>query len=137
MSSVNRISFYGGETAGTPAYLTKAKATNEPEIVTQPEALKLSFQANDTFERRKETDKGVSKTTVALGALAATALIIGGLGYAHKIDVLSKMKEGKAKELLSKIEPVAKTCHEWCSSAKVKGNECLEGVKKFFNSKNA
>lgn len=153
MSIINPINFRGNETVGSPAYLTNslketvgspayltsalketvgspAYLTNNPEAPVNP-----NFKGYDSFERQEKPDKKTSMATIGISSLVAAALIIGGLGYAHKVDVLSKMKDGKMKEMLTKIEPIAKVCHEWCSITKTKGNECLEAIKKFFKSK--
>ena len=136
MSHFNRISFYGGETAGSPAYLSNSRkeTAGSPayssgelkETVGSPAYMSnrlretagspaylsnvqntsnidsLNFRGYDSFEKNGKTkEKGISPVTAGIGAITATALIIGGLAYAHKIDVLSKMKDGKMKDILT------------------------------------
>ena len=63
-------------------------------------------------------------------AVAAAAVI--GLAYGHKKEVFSKLGEGN---ILRKLEPVAETCHKWCSTAKTKSVEYWDKFKNFFKGK--
>lgn len=78
-------------------------------------------------------DKPQKKTSPVLTmgcVLGAAAALIVSLGYAHKTDALSKIKNGKFKDILKKAEPVTKKCHEWCSIVKTKCSELVDKLKK-------
>lgn len=128
--SYYNIPFKGDESAGSIAYLSASKKCNN-----QNYARRVSFGDSqpDYFIRENGEKKNSPITTVAiLGSLAA--LVIGGLGYAHKTKAISKLSEGKFKEYLSKLEPATKKCYEWCSGIKRKSNEYYNTVKDKFNS---
>ena len=67
--------------------------------------------------------------------LAAAALIVGGLGYAHKADVVGKLKDGKVKDFLKKADKITEPCHKFCSKVKEFCQKYYEKIKEFFNKK--
>ena len=89
----------------------------------------VGFKGND-YDYYDKPKKKTSPLLVIGGVLAGVAAIIGGLGYAHKTNVLSKLKDGWVKNTLKKAEPVAEKCHEWCSVVKSKVTELINKFKK-------
>ena len=117
------------ETSGAIAYKGyHLKQDCPPE---NPNCGKVNFLGRDNYHKEKSEKAG--KVLIGLAVIAAT--VIGGIGYAHKIDVLSKIKNEKLKDALTHFEPAAKTCHKWCSQIKKKGSECLEKIKNIFKRK--
>lgn len=116
-----RISFCANQPVGTyPTQTQNAPVKNYSSV---------GFKGYD-YDYYDKPKKKTSPLLVAGGVLASAAAIIGGLGYAHKTNVLSKLKDGKIKDILKKGEPVAEKCHEWCSAAKVKYTELVNKLKK-------
>lgn len=114
---MNAISFSGSESTGSIGKrIGNNTATQEPRLNNEPIKDTVSFRGSD-YEEKKSTSL-ITKIGVALGI---TALAIGGLGYAHKADLVGKLKDGKVKDFLRKSDCVTEKCHEWCSK-----------VKKFF-----
>lgn len=114
-----RISFCANQPVGT----YPPQAQNVPE----KNYSSVGFKGYD-YDYYDKPKKKTSPLLVVGGLLASAAAIIGGLGYAHKTNALSKLNDGKIKDILKKAEPAAKKCHEWCSAAKTK---CMELVNKF------
>jgi len=128
--SINCVSFrgHGSETTGSVAH------RNNPNPNPCPTCGKpINFKGSDTFVREEKS--GVSTAGVIGGLVALTAATIIGLGYAHKTNAFSKLKEGWMKDTIGKLEPASKKCHEWCTTAKTKSTECWNKIKDFFSSK--
>ena len=92
-------------------------ADNEPEGDT------VSFRA-------RPEEKKTSATGVILGLTAATALLIGGLGLAHKYDVVSYIKNKKAYDFFRHTDAVTKPCRDICAWAK---RNSYDKIVKMFN----
>lgn len=102
--NINHVSFYGGETAGSVG-----KRNLEPEIqITTPEKDTVNFKG-------RNYDEGSSTGSTILGFIGAAALIVGGLGYAHKTGLTGKIKNVKIQEYAEKI---AEPCYNLCSKIK-------------------
>ncbi len=131
----------GGETTGSVAdrriETAKQETTggvgarnNQDSIFTVDNELKqdtVCFRAS-AQEPKKET----STLGVIFGTAAVAALIVGGLGLAHKYDIVGKIKNEKAKEFFRHTDAVTKPCREACAWVK---NNCYEKVISFFRSK--
>lgn len=137
MNSISLVNFRGSGSESTGSVAYKNNTTECPTCgTTSCEGTcegKVNFKGNDSFENSNK--KGIS----TLGAMAIitgiAAASIVGLGYAHKTNALSKLKDGKMKDMLTKLEPAGKKCHEWCSTVKTKSSECVNKIKNFFSSK--
>ena len=84
------VSFQGGETSGSVAKRNLNSTFRRQNIVEQAPD-KLSFKG-------KSEDNASSFGKGFIMTLATAALIVGGLGYAHKADVVGKLKDGKVKD---------------------------------------
>ena len=115
------------EASGSIAYRAK-KADCPPD---KPNCYNLNFKGRDDYYE----EKGGNAIKVIAGLAGAAALIIGGLGIAHKQKVLNKISNEKVKKVLSKAEPAAEKCYEWCSKAKDTVVKGLEKVKNIFKKK--
>lgn len=112
------VCFHGGETAGSVAKRNMNSNFSRREIPEQmqtPEGDKICFKGGYYGEEEK---KGASLGSILFGTAATAALIIGGLGYVHKADLIGKMKDGKVKDALKHLDKVTETCHKWCSKVK-------------------
>ena len=143
---MNRVTLYNsGETTGSVAdrmYTSARKETtggvgvrpvqiSEPiNIDKTPECDTVSFRG-----KKSESKKGPSFLGSIMIALGATALVIGGLGCAHKYNALGKLSDGKVKDFLSKGEPALKTCHKWCAKSKSYAKQGYDKVALFFHKK--
>lgn len=102
--NINHVSFYGGETAGSVG-----KRNLEPQVqITTPGKDTVNFRGRDY-------DEESSTMGTFLGFIGAAALIIGGLGYAHKSGVIGKIKNAKIQNFANKI---SEPCHNLCSKIK-------------------
>lgn len=119
---MNKVSFYGGETCGIPADRkidsSKQETTGSVgyrNFQSEPE-LKLETLDKDTVNFRgknNQENKNSSVFGTILGIGAAAAIIVGGLGLAHKYNVLDKINNADVKKYLGKVtEP----CYKWCST---------------------
>lgn len=126
---MNIVSFSGGETAGS---LANRKANYLREQIPAPQA-----PQKDTvnFRGREYEDKSQSIGSVIFGIAAAAALIVGGLGAAHKYDVVGKLKDGKVKDFLRKSDVITEPCYKLCSKVKACAVEYFDKIKNWFNKK--
>ena len=138
------VSFYGGETAGSSAdrvYSSAKLETTGGVGVRRNQQQEPEVNIDKTLEcdtvcfkgKEDKEDSGLSFFGGAMLVAGATALIIGGLGCAHKYNWLNKLGDGKVKDFIKKGEPAMKTCYEWCSKAKdfgVKGYNKIAFWKK-------
>ena len=130
------VSFYGsGETAGSaakkpivPIALKEKETTNSP-ILEQPKSDVVCFKGKDYAEGNSSTGKKV------FGALAVAALLIGGLGCAHKYNLVGKLKDGKFKDFMQKSDKITEPCHKLCAKTKDYACKCYDKIKNIFNKK--
>lgn len=130
--SVSCVSFRGsnGETTGSPAYTNAARLRSVEQPAPQLPNDSVNFRGYDEYGEKKK-----SKAPAIICSVLAIGAAIVGMGYAHKTDVIGKMKDGKFKDILSKTEPVLKKCHDWCSAVKKFGVNSWEKVKGLFSKK--
>ena len=121
------VSFHGGETSGSVAKRNLNSTFRRQNIVEQAPD-KLSFKG-------KSEDNASSFGKGLIMTLAAAALIVGGLGYAHKADVVGKLKDGKVKDFLKKADKITEPCYKFCSKVKEFCQKYYEKIKEFFNKK--
>lgn len=122
------VTFNGGETAGS---ISKRQLRNNSEIppkVQTPQADTVNFRGHENNEGKKKTSIGAK----IIGLVTTAALIIGGLGLAHKHDVVGKLKDGKFKDFMRKSDTITKPCHEWCAKGKKYAIETYEKIKNYF-----
>lgn len=121
------VSFQGGETSGSVAKRNLNSTFRRQNIVEQAPD-KLSFKG-------KSEDNASSFGKGFIMTLATAALIVGGLGYAHKADVVGKLKDGKVKDFLKKADKITEPCYKFCSKVKEFCQKYYEKIKEFFNKK--
>ena len=80
----------------------------------------------------KENKKKSHVLAWLLGAAVLAAGTIGGLGYAHKAGLTSKLSEGKVKDVLNSVTG---TCHKWCATVKGWANTVWEKISGIFSKK--
>lgn len=121
--SISKKSTKNRETTGSVAYKkSNSVFKNEPF----PNDT-INFQANNY--KKKDS----SSTFINIAALlGATAIIIGGLGYAHKTGCINKIKNKTIKDFVNKI---AKPCHKWCGSLKQCTVKLWNNIKNCFSKK--
>ena len=78
--------------------------------------------------------KGAKIALWIAGIAVAAAGTIAALGYGYK-PAIAKLKDGKFKDFIKKLEPAAQKCEGWCGTVKNKGVECWEKVKNLFSKK--
>ena len=113
----------GCESAGTIGHKEKPKPC--------PTCGSVGFRGNYATYEEKQKPK-IARNIVFTLLVAAGA--IGGLGYLHKTEALSKITNKTAKEWLEKLKVNTATekCYGWCSTAKTKGVEYLDKIKNLF-----
>ena len=83
------VTLNNAETSGSIAYRAYNKTSNCP--LETPNCSSVNFKGRDDYYE----EKGGKAAKVIIGLAAAAAVVIGGLGIAHKKDVLSKIKNDK------------------------------------------
>ena len=122
MSGINNVAFRGTSNIG---FAPKPQG---------PPPGAMTFRANDYPYYNAEPKKSHTGLWLA-GTLVAAAGIIAGMGYAHKTNALSKLSDGKIKDILTKCEPAMEKCHEWCAWTKKTCKDGWEAVKGWFPKK--
>ena len=127
---MNNVSFMGGEAAGSIAKTGKTELSPQPRYNAVPEQApdKVCFKGRDH-------DDGIPFLGSLAKLAAAAVVIIGALGYAHKANVVGKLKDGKLKDFLRKSDKITEPCHKWCSKTKEFGTKYYNKVKEFFSKK--
>ncbi|MBR1775524.1 hypothetical protein IJ750_00415 [bacterium] len=138
------ISFYGGgETAGSAAdrIYSSAKMETTGGVGKRPKSngsvtVDKAPECDTVCFKGKESKKeGMSLFSAALMTAGAAALVIGGLGCAHKYNWIGRLGDGKFKEFLKKNEPAAKTCYDWCVKTKGFAKDGIDKIKNLFKKK--
>ena len=112
--SIAKRNSRGGETAGSVSKRNILyETTGSVGVYSKPESEEL--EKYKVYFKGHDDSKNTSFVTKALIFAGATALIIGGLGYAHKSGWINKLGDGKIKDWSNKI---AEPCHKWCGSVK-------------------
>lgn len=124
---MNNVSFHGGESCGSIAKRNMDTARFETPIVQTPDRDTVNFKGREYGEK-----KSSSIGSKILTGIAFAALVIGGLGCAHKYDVVGKLKDGKFKDFLKKSDTITEPCHKWCAKAKDYANKGYETIKGWF-----
>lgn len=138
---MNSVSFYGGETCGIPADrkidTSKQETTGSvgyKSFHAEPE-IKLETLDKDTVNFRgkdNQENKSSSVFGTILGIGATAAIVIGGLGLAHKYNIFDKINNAKFKEYAGKVtEP----CYNWCSSVTKFCKENYQKIADKFSKK--
>lgn len=139
MTSVAYVNFRGNGSESTGSIAHSKNPTECPTCGTNCGGTcegKVNFRGNNDYDYYEPQKKKGTSTLGVVATLAGISIAgIVGLGYAHKANALSKLKDGKVKDMLSKLEPAGKKCHEWCSTVKTKGSELMDKVKNMFSSK--
>ena len=126
---MNNVSFYGGETAGSIG----KRNLNPQKYNASPEQTPINDCPDIVCFKGKEKNNGSS----VLGGLAAVivlaGLAVGGLGYAHKADLVGKLKDGKFKDFLRKSDKITEPCHNLCRKVKEFCLKYYNKIKDFFS----
>lgn len=111
MYSYNVAFCRGGETTGSVGKRTAA--TDNKELVKPTSFDTVEFGDTVNFRGRGDEEKSsIVGKIFKTGMLAA--LVVGGLGYAHKANLVGKLKNGKIKDILKKSDVITKPCYEAC-----------------------
>ena len=128
---MDAISFYGGETTGSISKRQLRQANTNYGVQT-PRIETLQGDSVN-FRGKEESGKKSSSFVKTLVGLAGTAaVVIGGLGLAHKYNVVGKLKDGKIKDFLKKSDTITEPCHKWCTQAKGYAEKGYEKIKSYF-----
>lgn len=144
---MNSINFRGGESAGSIA-----KINNKPDsqiintksfvnfhgkgaescgsIAKQTEPINndtVSFKGYDKDEKRS------SFLGKLFGLAIITATAIAGLGYAHKTNIIGKIKNQKLQDLLKNSNKITEPCYDLCIKAKNICTEYYQKAKNYFS----
>ena len=126
--SINCVSFRGHGTESTGSIAHRNQPTQCPTCGNG-----VNFKGhNQVYEEKNKT----SKVGLIAGLVTLTAATIIGLGYAKKTDCINKLKDGKMKDFLKKLEPATEKCYDWCKATKTKGIELWDKIKNIGSSKN-
>lgn len=124
------VSFLGNnsETAGSVSETnTPLKTETTGSVSTKPQYYNSAANTNKTLNadtvcfRSHNYERETSGSETALkvfGVATGAALAIAGLGYAHKVNAVEKLNEGKLKEFLRHTYIITEPCHKICSNIK-------------------
>lgn len=114
MYSYNVAFCRGGETTGS---VGKRPAVTDNKELVKP----ASFDAEEVgdtvcFKGRGEEKSSFCGKIFKTGMFVAAA--VGGLGYAHKANLVGKLESGKIKDILKKTDVITEPCHKACHFVK-------------------
>ncbi len=110
------------ETTGSCGYLRE----QAPRIETLDKDT-VCFKGNMDKQEKSSSFFG---TFLTLGALAA--VVVGGLGLAHKYNAVEYIKNDKLRDLLKNSGKVTEPCYNWCKSVKTFCTEYYDKIAKRF-----
>ena len=139
---MNNVSFYGNENCGSIAGrldTAKQECAGSIGIRAQEPEVKLQSLDKDTvnFRGKNESEKSGSFGTKLFKLVTAAAVIVGGLGLAHKYDVVNKVLkgDGKVKDFFKdNTTKVTKPCYELCVKTKNTSVELYEKALKWLKN---
>ena len=117
----NRISAYSSaknETTGSCGYETKSPTVDNLEKD------EVCFKG-----KGDKKDKSISLFGTLLTVGALTAIVVGGLGYAHKKGLVNKISNERIKGWLKNSNKITEPCYKACKSVK---NFCVENYDKII-----
>lgn len=139
---MNRISFYGTETTGSPADRTIETAKQETtgsvgvRINEQEPEIKLQTLDRDTVSFRANTDRKDDRASI-VGTIAGigftAAAIVATLGCAKKYNWVDKISNQKVKDFVVKYG--TDPCYKACSSVKKFSVDSYNKVVDFIKGK--
>ena len=129
--SAGSLGFRGGESTGSIGIISSKQ--NSPigcytTDVFPADVIKdvVNFKGSKREEKANSTCKTIAELAVTAG------ILIGGLAYAHKAGWITKMGDGKLKDILTKA---SKTSYEWCAKSKDAAVDVYNKVKNYFTKK--
>ena len=128
MYSYNVAFCRGGETTGSVGKRTAA--TDNKELVKPASFETVEIGDTVNFRGRGDEKSSIGGKIIKTGMLAA--LVVGGLGYAHKADLVGKLQDGKIKDILKKSDVITKPCHEACHTIKKYWVELFDAITTIF-----
>jgi len=117
-----------GETAGSIGF--RGKSEQLPELLSSPQTDTVCFRGRNGYEQDKSSVVGK-----IFGIAIAAASVIAALGYAHKVDAVGKLSEGRFKDFMRKSDSITKPCHDWCHGIKDFCTKHYSEIKQRFNKK--
>ena len=136
--TISNVSFRANETTGGVADRTVETAKQETtggvgvrknDSIFVDNELKQDTVCFRGSEYNQQKNSSPLKNLLLLAGGAAA--IVGGLGLAHKYNVVDKLfKEGKTKDFFKHTDAVTEPCHKAC--AWIKRNS-YDKIVKFFN----
>lgn len=130
--SAGSFAYRGGESAGSIGVndLKQSSPISSYSIEVPTKELTRDVVNFRGTEEREKKANSICKTLAGLAV--TTGIVIGGLAYAHKAGWITKMGDGKCKDLLTKS---AKTCNDWCMQSKESIVKAYNKVKNYFTKK--
>lgn len=129
--SAGSLAFRGGESSGSIGIISSKQ---NPPIGCYTTDIFPTELVKDVVDfkgsKRKENANSACKTIANL--VITTGILIGGLAYAHKAGWITKMSDGKFKDILTKA---SKTSYEWCTKSKDTIVNTYNKVKNYFTKK--
>ncbi len=123
---MNYVSFYGSETAGSVGKRNLNTTRKETIQNISPRYDNVSFRGH------KEES---SFTATLLKTITGIAVLIGGIGLAHKANLSGAIKNKKFKNILNKSNKITEPCYNICHKAKELGIQGYNKIKDFFSKK--
>ena len=139
--TISNVSFRANETTGGVADRTVETAKQETtggvgvrknnDSIFVDNELKQDTVCFKAAASQPEQKKSSPLKTFIL-FLGGAAAIVGGLGLAHKYNVVGKIGNEKARKFFQHTDTVTEPCHKACAWVKT---NCWDKVVKFFSSK--
>ncbi len=144
---MNSINFRGGETAGSIAKINNKQdnqtidansvvnfrgkgAESAGSIAIQAEPINKDIVSFKGYDREEKKSSFLGKL---LGLTVLSAAVIAGLGYAHKTNIIDKIKNQKLHDILKNSDKITEPCYNLCVKTKNFCTEYYNKAKNYFS----
>ena len=144
---MNSINFRGGETAGSIAKINNKQdnqtidansvvnfrgkgAESAGSIAIQAEPINKDIVSFKGYDREEKKSSFLGKL---LGLTVLSAVVIAGLGYAHKTNIIDKIKNQKLHDILKNSDKITEPCYNLCVKTKNFCTEYYNKAKNYFS----
>lgn len=146
---MNSINFCGGETSGSIAKINNKQdnqvidaesvvnfrgkgAESAGSIAKLPitEPINKDIVSFKGYDREEKKSSFLGKL---LGLTVLSAAVIAGLGYAHKTNIIDKIKNQKLHDLLKNSDKITEPCYNLCVKTKNFCTEYYNKAKNYFS----
>ena len=105
-------------------------AESAGSIAIQAEPINKDIVSFKGYDREEKKSSFLGKL---LGLTVLSAAVIAGLGYAHKTNIIDKIKNQKLHDILKNSDKITEPCYNLCVKTKNFCTEYYNKAKNYFS----